>query len=183
MKPTTFPIEKSRCAPSAMWCMRGRRRGRLRRSCDSITRTRSAWPRQLQRWRAMHSGTRSQGRWILSVILDPPQRLEVIVTDAGPGISNLDEILAGRYKSDTGMGMGIIGTRRLMDEFDIATSPAAPTFAWRSIFPFVAARQAPRAIEEIQRKMKLRIGARSLCRNRATESGIAQDARRVTQAA
>ena len=45
--------------------------------------------------------------------------MEVAVTDSGPGIANLEEILDGRYKSDTGMGMGIIGTRRLMDEFTI----------------------------------------------------------------
>ena len=35
------------------------------------------------------------------------------MSDGGPGIPNLDEIFAGRYKSDTGMGMGITGTRRL----------------------------------------------------------------------
>ena len=51
-------------------------------------------------------------------MLEPPQRLEVTVSDSGPGIPNLDEILEGRYKSETGLGMGIIGTRRLMDEFE-----------------------------------------------------------------
>ena len=38
------------------------------------------------------------------------------------GIANLEEILAGRYRSETGLGMGIIGTKRLMDEFDIETA-------------------------------------------------------------
>src|SRR6201993_1803260 len=51
-----------------------------------------------------------------SVNLESPQHLEIVVTDSGPGIPNLDDILDGRYKSETGMGMGIIGTRRLMDE-------------------------------------------------------------------
>src|ERR1700742_1866929 len=56
-----------------------------------------------------------------TVQLEPPQRLDILVTDCGPGISNLEDILDGRYKSETGMGMGILGTKRLMDEFDLAS--------------------------------------------------------------
>src|SRR3954447_9570882 len=41
--------------------------------------------------------------------------LVIRVTDAGPGIPNLDEILAGRYRSPSGMGLGIAGSRRLVD--------------------------------------------------------------------
>src|SRR5512140_136091 len=55
------------------------------------------------------------GKVTFSVVLEFPQRLEVCVTDSGPGISSLEEILEGRYRSDTGMGMGIVGTKRLMD--------------------------------------------------------------------
>src|ERR1700739_323673 len=64
------------------------------------------------------------GRVTFSLALEPPQRLQVIVSDAGSGIHNIDEILDGRYRSETGLGMGLIGTRRLMDEFEIKTSPA-----------------------------------------------------------
>jgi two-component sensor histidine kinase len=46
----------------------------------------------------------------------------VEVSDAGPGIAELDEILAGRYQSRTGMGLGLLGSRRLMDRVEIATS-------------------------------------------------------------
>ncbi len=67
------------------------------------------------------------GKVAFAVTLEPPQTLEVTVTDAGPGIPNLEEILEGRYKSDTGLGMGLIGTRRLMDEFDIQTTPQGTT--------------------------------------------------------
>jgi len=63
------------------------------------------------------------GKVTFSVALDQPQRLEATVTDSGPGIPHLDAVLAGRYKSDTGLGMGIIGTRRLMDSFDIDAKP------------------------------------------------------------
>lgn len=59
------------------------------------------------------------GKVTFTVHLDEPKRLEVVIADSGPGLRNLDEILSGRYVSATGMGMGILGTRRLMDEFDI----------------------------------------------------------------
>ena len=50
-----------------------------------------------------------------SLQLDLPQHIEVSIRDSGPGIANLEDILDGRYRSDTGMGMGILGTKRLMD--------------------------------------------------------------------
>ena len=52
-----------------------------------------------------------------------PQILLVRVSDEGPGITNLDEILDGSYRSTTGMGMGLIGSRRLMDRWEIDSSP------------------------------------------------------------
>jgi signal transduction histidine kinase/response regulator RpfG family c-di-GMP phosphodiesterase len=51
----------------------------------------------------------------------PPQLLNIRVTDGGPGIKRLDDILEGRYQSETGMGLGIIGARRLMDRFNVVT--------------------------------------------------------------
>jgi signal transduction histidine kinase/CheY-like chemotaxis protein len=67
------------------------------------------------------------GKVEFAVGLEEPQSLEVAVSDSGPGIANLEEILEGRYKSETGMGMGIVGTRRLMDEFAISTAPSGTT--------------------------------------------------------
>ena len=52
---------------------------------------------------------------------EPQHGLRITVADKGPGIANLDDVLDGFYKSDTGLGMGIIGTRRLMDTFSIKT--------------------------------------------------------------
>ena len=43
--------------------------------------------------------------------------------DQGPGISNLEEILAGKYKSRSGIGLGILGTKRLAEKFSIQTAP------------------------------------------------------------
>jgi signal transduction histidine kinase len=50
-----------------------------------------------------------------------PQILWVTVRDKGPGISNLESVYAGKFQSRTGMGNGIVGARRLMDEFSIET--------------------------------------------------------------
>lgn len=50
---------------------------------------------------------------------------EVVVhaKDRGSGIQNIEEILAGRYKSTTGLGLGLVGTKRLAEHFSIQTSP------------------------------------------------------------
>jgi len=50
-----------------------------------------------------------------------PQALLVRISDQGPGIVDLDLILSGRYRSPNGLGIGITGSRTLMDEFAIDT--------------------------------------------------------------
>jgi signal transduction histidine kinase/DNA-binding response OmpR family regulator len=56
-----------------------------------------------------------------------PQLLIVRVSDRGPGIPHLQAVLDGRYRSSTGMGLGIVGARRLMDQFEIRSTPTAGT--------------------------------------------------------
>jgi signal transduction histidine kinase/DNA-binding response OmpR family regulator len=53
---------------------------------------------------------------------DAPRMLLITVRDRGQGIANLDEILAGKYISKTGMGLGIIGAKRLLDRFHIESN-------------------------------------------------------------
>jgi signal transduction histidine kinase/CheY-like chemotaxis protein len=48
--------------------------------------------------------------------------LLVTVRDKGKGIPHLDDVLNGTYVSKTGMGVGIVGAKRLMDHFRIETS-------------------------------------------------------------
>ncbi|MBL8682503.1 MAG: ATP-binding protein [Myxococcales bacterium] len=68
----------------------------------------------------------SPGR--VSFVDDFAQRkLRVTVTDSGSGIANLDDVLVGKYRSKTGMGLGLIGTKKLVDEFDISTGPGGTT--------------------------------------------------------
>lgn len=52
----------------------------------------------------------------------PTPRLLVRVEDSGPGISHLEEIMEGRYRSTTGLGLGLAGARRLVDYFEIETT-------------------------------------------------------------
>jgi signal transduction histidine kinase len=56
-----------------------------------------------------------------------PQIFSVTVSDSGPGIKNLTAVLQGRYKSETGMGFGLQGARKLMDRFHVETAPGKGT--------------------------------------------------------
>jgi len=51
--------------------------------------------------------------------------LQVTARDDGPGIdeATLRSIMRGAYLSSSGLGVGLSGTRKLMDEFDIQTKP------------------------------------------------------------
>jgi signal transduction histidine kinase/DNA-binding response OmpR family regulator len=58
---------------------------------------------------------------------DNPQRFELVVRDKGQGIANLEAVLSGTFRSQTGMGLGILGAQRLMDHFDVETAPGRGT--------------------------------------------------------
>ena len=53
--------------------------------------------------------------------------LMVRVQDEGPGIPHLDSVLAGTYRSSSGLGVGLMGARRLADRFHITSSPGQGT--------------------------------------------------------
>jgi signal transduction histidine kinase len=55
--------------------------------------------------------------------------LQVTARDDGPGIdeATLRSILRGHYQSSSGLGVGLSGTRKLMDEFDIQTKAGEGT--------------------------------------------------------
>jgi signal transduction histidine kinase/CheY-like chemotaxis protein len=96
------------------------------------------------------------GRVQFAVGLDEPQYLEVMVSDSGPGIAHLDEVLEGRYKSTTGMGMGIVGTRRLMDDFAIEANPAGTTVRMIKHIPRQHALLTQRTARELNQKLLVR---------------------------
>jgi serine/threonine-protein kinase RsbT len=45
--------------------------------------------------------------------------IEVEFRDQGPGIGNIDQVMQDGYTTSRGMGMGLPGARRLMDDFEI----------------------------------------------------------------
>jgi len=47
--------------------------------------------------------------------------LRLVFIDQGPGIRDLDQALRDGFTTGNGMGLGLGGTRRLMDEFNIAS--------------------------------------------------------------
>jgi signal transduction histidine kinase len=56
-----------------------------------------------------------------------PQRFVVRICDQGPGIADLQTILDGHYRSPSGMGLGLVGARRLMNTFSVDSKPGKGT--------------------------------------------------------
>ena len=64
-----------------------------------------------------------------------PQLLLICIEDQGPGIADLALVLSGRYRSETGMGVGLLGAKRLMDQCDIATGAQGTLIKLRKFLP------------------------------------------------
>jgi len=60
-------------------------------------------------------------------MLTDSKAVRVVVSDQGPGISNVDEIFAGLYRSKTGLGRGLAGVKKLASRFKLNTSPRGTT--------------------------------------------------------
>ena len=45
--------------------------------------------------------------------------VKIIAQDQGPGIENLDAALEGGYTTSKGLGLGLSGSKNMMDEFDV----------------------------------------------------------------
>jgi signal transduction histidine kinase/CheY-like chemotaxis protein len=97
------------------------------------------------------------------------QRFEIAIADRGPGIARLDGVLDGSVRSETGMGVGLTGARRLMDDFSVDTAPGGGTTVRlaknlprraplidqatiKLISQALAADAPPNPVEEIQRQ-------------------------------
>jgi signal transduction histidine kinase/response regulator RpfG family c-di-GMP phosphodiesterase len=115
-----------------------------------------------------------------------PQVFVVRIGDSGPGIANLEEILAGRYASRTGMGIGLIGARRLVDQCEIHSdskkgtkvilrkimprhAPLVTTTSLGSLVDQLAQRRPPGPLEEIQQQNRELVRALAELRERQEE--------------
>jgi serine/threonine-protein kinase RsbT len=69
-----------------------------------------------------------RGRAVVEEVSDGSRfgiRIEFV--DEGPGIADLPRALAGGYSTARSMGLGLSGSKRLVDEFDIETQPGRGT--------------------------------------------------------
>ena len=83
-----------------------------------------------------------------------PQLMVIRISDRGRGIPNLQEILEGRYQSRTGMGLGIVGARRLMDQFQIESAPdAGTTVLLKKLLPATAELVSQQRLSEISTEL------------------------------
>ncbi len=55
------------------------------------------------------------------------QGVTVVVRDVGPGIADLDRAMQDGYSTYHGLGLGLPGTRRLMDRFEVVTETGKGT--------------------------------------------------------
>lgn len=74
--------------------------------------------------------------------------LRIVVRDQGKGISRLEEVFDGTYVSSSGMGIGIAGSRRLMDDMKIESSDRGTTVLLRKFLPATAPVPTPKTVAD-----------------------------------
>ena len=61
--------------------------------------------------------------------------IRLVIRDQGPGIADLERAMVDGYTSGKGLGLGLSGTRRLVDDFHIDSQPGQGTtvelWKWR----------------------------------------------------
>jgi anti-sigma regulatory factor (Ser/Thr protein kinase) len=67
------------------------------------------------------------GEVVVRPIDDPSMGLEIVARDSGPGIDDVDAAMSDHFSTSGTLGLGLPGTRRLMDEFDVRSTPGVGT--------------------------------------------------------
>lgn len=68
------------------------------------------------------------GEVVVEAIEDQHRRgVRIIARDAGPGILDLERAMHDGYSTSKGLGIGLPGAKRLMDEFEVVTKPGRGT--------------------------------------------------------
>jgi serine/threonine-protein kinase RsbT len=73
--------------------------------------------------------TGGRGEVLIDIVRDARGRhgVRVIARDDGPGIEDLERALTDGFTTGSGLGLGLPGARRLVDEFEIDTGPGRGT--------------------------------------------------------
>jgi len=80
---------------------------------------------ELARNTLVHGGG---GRAEIQLVMNGPRRgVQASFTDEGPGIADLDLALTDGYTTAGGLGLGLSGARRLVDEFALDSKPGTGT--------------------------------------------------------
>jgi serine/threonine-protein kinase RsbT len=74
---------------------------------------------ELTRNIVMYAG---KGSLEIAPVTSPRRGIRLVARDEGPGIANPGAVLAGTYRSRTGLGAGLRGAKRLADRFHLDTS-------------------------------------------------------------
>ena len=69
----------------------------------------------------------SSGEVTIEHLEQPQPGIRVVARDTGPGIPDVDRALEDGYSTYEGLGLGLPGARRLMDEFDIESETGRGT--------------------------------------------------------
>jgi serine/threonine-protein kinase RsbT len=71
----------------------------------------------------------TRGEVLVSVIQQDDGRrgIQVVARDQGPGIADLERALQDGYTTGGGLGLGLPGARRLVDDFSIDSAPGRGT--------------------------------------------------------
>lgn len=64
---------------------------------------------------------------LTAVEQDGQQGIKVVAEDVGPGIQDIRLAMEDGFSTSGGLGAGLAGVKRLMDEFDIQSEPGAGT--------------------------------------------------------
>lgn len=68
------------------------------------------------------------GEILIRVVHDGGRRgLMVQATDEGPGIADVEQAMLDGYSTGKGLGIGLPGAKRLMDDFEVHSSPGRGT--------------------------------------------------------
>jgi RNA polymerase sigma factor (sigma-70 family) len=76
------------------------------------------------------------GEVVLELLEEPRTGIRIVARDAGPGIPDVDQALRDGHSTYNGLGLGLPGARRLMDEFAVVSESGRGTTVtmtkWRS---------------------------------------------------
>jgi anti-sigma regulatory factor (Ser/Thr protein kinase) len=61
------------------------------------------------------------GEIVAEVLPRPRHGIRIIARDKGPGIPDVEEALVDGYSTNRGLGLGLPGARRLMDDFSLTS--------------------------------------------------------------